>query len=165
MTNLAPDLQFRLSLFVLGCRPFSASRGPFAAHDSAGTSSLPPNPGAVDLAPLDRRLGQRSLGELVPRLGVQDWPCHSRHGSRGQSGTTPARSTPAYCSFGSERPTSRSGFMRDVPGTSVTPPVRSRIELLCVQSVFSFGQSIVSVRDRIVLGSATPSAQIEERFP
>jgi hypothetical protein len=35
MSDLALDLQFRLSPFVVGCRPFSPSRGPSAAHGFA----------------------------------------------------------------------------------------------------------------------------------
>ena len=58
MTDLAVDLRFRLSLFVPGCRPFSASRGPSAAHDlvsSLASSSLSPNV-AADFACCDCRL-------------------------------------------------------------------------------------------------------------
>jgi len=59
MSNQAADLQLHLSVNVVGGRPFSASRGPSAAHDSAccsASSSLSQNFCAVHVAPRDHGL-------------------------------------------------------------------------------------------------------------
>jgi hypothetical protein len=97
VTDLVADLRFRRSLFVLGCRPFSASRGPSGAH------GLPPKGPAVSRS---TRVHREFRSSAAHRQDHSDRVVgeSSRHPSRDHSLNHSRNHSRHRCSFGESAP-------------------------------------------------------------